>query len=129
MCERVRASRATLMTRILSAMFSTILSIFSRPNNRVSTPGRFFAAMTQAMISRQREIFSLALRASRRKDEALGRGNPILPRRTQRRECVESISVTAGHEPPRGFLRKKYSHFPRFGERRQGLAMRSGRER
>lgn len=76
---------------------------FSRPSNRVSTPGRFFAAMTQAMISRQRGLFSLVLRASRRKDEALGGGNPILPRRTERRECVESISVTAGHEPPRGF--------------------------
>lgn len=33
----------------------------------------------------------------------------------------------AGHETPRGLWCKKYSHFPRFGERRQGLAIESGR--
>lgn len=84
--------------------------------------------MTQAMIfADSNGPLSLAHRTSRRKGDALG-GNPMLPRRTERRERVESISVTAGHEPPRGPLRrKKYSHFPRFGERRQGLAMGSGR--
>jgi len=58
--------------------------------------------MTQAMIfADSNGLRSLAHRASRRKGDALG-GNPMLRRRTERRECVESISVTAGHEPPRG---------------------------
>ena len=53
-----------------------------------------------------------------------------MPRRTERRECVESICHGAGHADTnrQEGSGKKYSHFPRSGERRQGLAIRSGRE-
>ncbi|CAL1680708.1 unnamed protein product [Lasius platythorax] len=86
------------MTRILSRDVFDDTFYFSRPSNQVSAPGSmFFAAMTQVMISRQRAPSCVAPRASCRKgDMALGRGNPMLLRRTERRECVESISVTAG---------------------------------
>lgn len=53
-----------------------------------------------------------------------------MSRRTERRECVESICHGAGHVDTnrQEGSGKKYSHFPRFGERRQGLVMGSGRE-
>lgn len=75
-------------------------------------------------------VWHFALHAKRR---SVGRENPTLPRRTERRECVESICHGAGHVDTnrQEGSDKKYSHFPRSGERRQGLAMGtmgSGRE-
>ncbi|KYN04342.1 hypothetical protein ALC62_05108 [Cyphomyrmex costatus] len=72
-------------------------------------------------------VWHFALHAKRR---SVGRGNPTLPRRTKRRECVESICHGAGHVDTnrQEGSGKKYSHFPRSGERRQGLAMGSARE-
>ncbi|TGZ32152.1 hypothetical protein DBV15_01109 [Temnothorax longispinosus] len=110
--------RRAILTRCFSATVFGGAFYFSRASNRVDTPG---------VISRRTRSDTSRFTP---KAEALGRENPTLPRRTERRECVESICHGAGHvdtnrqEGPG----KKYSHFPRSGERRQGLAMGSGRE-
>ncbi|EGI58421.1 hypothetical protein G5I_13458 [Acromyrmex echinatior] len=80
-----------------------------------------------AVLTQRYRAYHFALYAKRR---SVGRGNPTLLRRTKRRECVESICHGAGHVDTnrQEGSGKKYSHFPRSGERRQGLAMGSGRE-
>ncbi|KYQ59224.1 hypothetical protein ALC60_01810 [Trachymyrmex zeteki] len=100
---------------------------------RLSVYHARMAALTQRYRAYVRDlatdsVWHFVLHAKRR---SVGRGNPTLPRRTERRECVESICHGAGYVDTnrQEGSGKKYSHFPRSSERRrQGLAMGSGRE-
>ncbi|EZA60581.1 Heat shock 70 kDa protein [Ooceraea biroi] len=71
----------------------------------------------------QRYRAYIRLRGTRGSVAVVGRKSDWLPRRTERRECVESICHGAGHVDAnrQEGSGKKYSHFPRSGERRQGL--------
>lgn len=122
---RVHSCVARFWHERFSGMFSAMLSI-SRPREQSGQhTWSILGGDDSGVISRTDSVWHFALHAKRR---SVGRENPPLPRRTERRECVESICHGAGHVDTnrQEGSGKKYSHFPRSDERRQGLAMGPG---